>query len=127
VNAPPSCREVGTKTSFVELSHRNKRPRKLRDVPNIVEYDRRATWKVKLYGADADNSTVLRVADAYGIEGSSRIRSELRVEWSHVVRSARIEEPTGGVVRRKQNFCFGRACHVEDVRIILRSDSYCAA
>jgi hypothetical protein len=33
-------------------------------VPNIVEYDRRATQKVKLYGADADDRTMLRISDA---------------------------------------------------------------
>jgi hypothetical protein len=63
VDAPPSSREVGLKTSFVQLSHRNERPCELQDVPNIVEYDRRATQKVKLYGAGADDCTVLRVSD----------------------------------------------------------------
>jgi hypothetical protein len=78
------------------------------------------------YGANADDCTVLRVSDAYGINVSSRIRPELHSEWSHVVRSTRIKEPAGGILRRKQNFCFGRVFHVEDVRIILRSDSDCA-
>jgi hypothetical protein len=110
-------------TSFLKLSHRNERPCELQDVPNIVEYNRRATRKVELYGADADDCIVLRISDAYLIETSSRIRSELRSKRSYVGRSTRIEKPASGVLRRKQNFRFGRALHIEDVPIILRSTS----
>jgi hypothetical protein len=73
-------------------------------VPNIVEYDRRATRKAKLYGADTDDCTVLRVFDAYGIEGSNRIQPELRSERSYVVRSTRIEEEASGILRRTRTF-----------------------
>jgi hypothetical protein len=57
------------------LAHQNERPYELRDVPNIMEYDHRATRKVKLYGAGAgaDDCKVLGVSDAYEIEVSSRI------------------------------------------------------
>jgi hypothetical protein len=95
-------------------------------VPNIVEYNRRATLKVELYGSDADDCTMLRISDVYGIETSSRIRPQLRSKRSYVVRGTRIEEPAGGILRRKLNFCFGRALHIDDVRIILWSISDCA-
>jgi hypothetical protein len=79
--------------------------------------------KVELYGADADDYTVLGISHAYQIEISSRIRLELLSERSYVVRSTRIEEPASGFLLRKQNFCFGRALHIADIRIILRSTS----
>jgi hypothetical protein len=96
-------------------------------VPNIVEYNRRATREVELYGADAYDRTMLRISDTYGFEISSRIRSELQSGRSYVVRSTRIKEPASGFLRRKQNFCFGRAFHIEDVRMILRGISICAS
>jgi hypothetical protein len=89
-------------------------------VPNIVEYNHRVTRKVKLYRTDVDDRTMLRISDTYGIRTSSRIQSELRSKRSYVVRSTRIKEPAGGILRCKQDFCFGRALHIEDVRIILR-------
>jgi hypothetical protein len=92
-----------------------------------VENDRRATRKVKLDCDNADNRTMLRISDAYRIEILSRILSELRSERSYVVRGARVEAPAGGFLCLKEKFCFGRALHTEDVRIILRSISACAS
>jgi hypothetical protein len=49
-----------------------------------------------------------------------------RSKRSYVVRSTRIKEPAGGILRRTQNFYLNRTLHIEDVRIILRSISNCA-
>ena len=41
-----------------------------------------------------------------------------------MIGSTEVEEPTGGFLSSKQNFCFGDALHGEDMRI-LRDGSFC--
>jgi hypothetical protein len=91
----------------------------------------RTSWSTIVEPPGRLSSTVpmpmnAQCCEAYGIESSNCIRPELCSKWSYVVRSTRIEEPAGGILRRKKNFCFDRAFHVEDVRIILQSNSDCA-
>ena len=52
------------------------------------------------------------------------VPSRVAAERSYVIRSTRVEEPAGGFLCSKKNFCFGDALHGEDVRI-LRSTPFC--